>query len=496
LVENYTISCRLFIKSILTAISVVLLFCDALCSNTCIYKDSIIVYAAPVGEQLSAEYKVSVKNQEVPVYIAKVESSDKKYRDEEFSVKRFAGEYFEKAAFAYFDMQGGADITVSIPLTVNSVKILPSSAHIEVVIKGNTVSFHVASPQQLTIEINGNWIRSLHLFINPLEKDKPKPNDPNVIYFGPGIHTISHLEVDDNKTVYIAGGAIVRVVIDSNEKYQFEGESTVRLYSPSILLKGKNITLKGRGILDGSLCPTHARRLLTVKGENILLEGIILRDAPTWAMPISQSKNVRVDNLKLLGFRSNSDGIDIVSSKQVTVQNCFIRTNDDLVVVKTDKNQGTSENILVQKCVLWNQLAHALSIGAEVSEDVSNVVFRDCDIIHDTGREWSLRIFHSDAAVIKNVSFENIRIEEANRFISLWIGKGFWSRDEERGHIEKIKFKNISVIGKNLSIDLAGYDESHLIENTKFENIRINGQLLTKEMVKSNDFVKGVSINP
>ncbi|WP_420477481.1 glycosyl hydrolase family 28 protein, partial [Noviherbaspirillum sp. ST9] len=192
--------------------------------------------------------------------------------------------------------------------------------------------------------------------------NKPDPKDPNVIYYGPGIHNISHIQVGSNKTLYVAGGAILRATVDFSEKYSLEKETTVRLYSPSIVLNGNNIKLMGRGIIDGSLCPTHARRMISTQGKSILLQGVIIRDAPTWAMPVQCSENVIIDNLKLIGYRSNSDGINIVSSKKVTVQNCFVRTNDDLVVVKTNEGQGTAEHILVRNCVLWNHLAHALSI--------------------------------------------------------------------------------------------------------------------------------------
>ena len=71
--------------------------------------------------------------------------------------------------------------------------------------------------------------------------------------------------------------------------------------------------------------------------------------------------------------------------------------------------------------MLWNQVAHALSVGAELREDVDDVLFTDCDVIHDQGREWSLRLFHCDAAQITNIRFEDIRIEEAKKCISVWI---------------------------------------------------------------------------
>ena len=141
-----------------------------------------------------------------------------------------------------------------------------------------------------------------------------------------------------------------------------------------------------------------------------------------------------IKNVKLIGYRANSDGIDICNSRDVTVDGCFIRTLDDLIVVKSDQGQGEVRKVVAKNCVLWNEVAHALSVGAELRENVDDVLFTDCDIIHDLGREWTLRVYHCDSARISNIRFENIRIEETKRLISLWIGKAVWTRDEARGH--------------------------------------------------------------
>lgn len=108
----------------------------------------------------------------------------------------------------------------------------------------------------------------------------------------------------------------------------------MRTYSPTMVLRGDNITLRGRGIIDGSFSTTHARNLVQVEGTNIKLEGVILRDSSTWTIPIRRSQKVTVENVKLIGYRANSDGIDICNSQDVTVKNCFIRTLDDLVVLR------------------------------------------------------------------------------------------------------------------------------------------------------------------
>jgi hypothetical protein len=457
---------------------------------------TVRVYPAPAGEELSTNYAVTVEGQGVPVYLAKVAPVETARRWKAMDDKTNSANYFDLVSFASFDMQGPVTVTVTCPEEVQSAKILPTSARIVPSIRGRTLTFTVPAPKPLTIEVNGRWTNALHVFANPPEIAAPRPGDPNVLYFGPGIHEITHLVVTNNQTVYLAGGAVVRGVIGPTEKFSISGYSGLRTYSPTLLLKGANITVRGRGILDGGRSTTHARNLLVVQGSDIRIEGIILRDSSTWNMPIRRSDRVSVRNVKVLGYRANSDGIDICSSRDVTVEDCFLRTLDDLIVVKTDRGQGPSQRIVARNCVLWNEVAHALSIGAELREPVDDVLFTDCDVIHDQGREWTLRVYHCDSARISNVRFENLRIEESPRLISLWIGKAVWTRDDARGQIDGVTFQNIRATAKPLRVELKGFDETHLVENVLFRDVVVNGQPLAVGDVKTNEFVKTIRVEP
>jgi hypothetical protein len=346
---------------------------------------SVRVYPAPADEPLSKDFRVIVEGQEVPVYVAKVAPADPARRWKAMDDKANSADYYETASFASFDRLGTVTVTVVCPEAIQSAKVLPSSFGIPPTLEGRSLRLTLPEPKPLTLEVNGKWVGALHLFANPPESDAPKPGDANVLYFGPGTHDVSHQVVTNNQTVYVAGGAVVRGVIGPEEPFRISSYSGLRTYSPTFVLKGTNIAFRGRGIVDGSRCTTHARNLVFVQGQDITLEGVILRDASTWTVPIRQSDRVRVKNMKLLGYRANSDGIDICNSRDVTVEGCFIRTLDDLIVVKTDRGQGEARRIVAKDCVLWNEVAHALSIGAELREDVDDVCFTNCDVIHDLG---------------------------------------------------------------------------------------------------------------
>ncbi|MBN2507522.1 MAG: endo-polygalacturonase [Verrucomicrobia bacterium] len=453
-------------------------------------------WPAPVGEELSKDYSVRVEGQEVPVYVARVAPAEPARRWKAMDDKAKSADYFERASFACFDMHGAVRIIVTCPNVIRSARILPSSLKVKPVWHGNTLTVTLVETKPLTVEVNGNWVGALHLFANPPESPAPRPGDPGVIFFGPGIHEVSHVVVSNNQTVYVAGGAVVRGVVRPDEAYRISSYSGLRNYSPTFVLQGTNITFRGRGIVDGSRCPTHARNLILVQGRDITLEGVILRDASTWNVPVRQSDRVRITNLKILGCRANSDGIDICNSRDVTVDGCFLRTLDDLIVVKTDRGQGEARRIEARNCVLWNEVAHALSIGAELRENVDDVSFADCDVIHDKGREWTLRVYHCDAARVRNVRFENLRIEESPRLISLWIDKAFWSRDPGRGHIDGVTFRNIGATAAPLRIELKGFDEAHVVENVVFDRVVVNGRPLAAADLRTNVFVRRVAVRP
>ncbi|HSI15614.1 MAG TPA: glycosyl hydrolase family 28 protein [Chthoniobacter sp.] len=447
--------------------------------------DRVRTAPAPQGEPLSTQFKVSVEQTNVPVYLARVCSLSAEER-------KHLGPSLENqtttTSFASFDLGGPARVNVACTDEVKNVTVLPSARGLRATIIGKTFSFTVDKPGPLTIEVNGDAIHALHLFVDPVEKDQPNPTDPNVVYFGPGVHHVQSVAVNSGQTVYVAAGAVV---------YGDGGGDNPK--APIFRLQGSNITLRGRGIIDCSLCPLHTRSIVGVTGSHIRMEGVTLRDSSGFTLPVRRSDDVKIDNVKVFGWRGNSDGMDICNSRQVEITGCFLRTFDDLIVLKTDKGQGELRDVTVKNCVLWNEFAHALSLGAELREPLTNVLFSDCDIIRDKGREWLLRVYHCDAAPVKNVTFERIRIEESRRLMSVWIGKAVWSKQDERGHVDGVTFRNIQsaapAVGGPLA-DLVGFDAEHAVHGVRFENVTVGNRPLKQGDVRQNPFVSDVSVSP
>lgn len=446
----------------------ILLLAITLFSATAWAKGAPIIYPAPSGAPLGTNYLVTVNGKPVFVYDARIESihpNDPR-----------------NCSYAYFDLPAGetARVRVTVPAGFNTAKVRPVSADIIPQVSGHALQFSVSKPQHLAVTLNGSYVDPLFLFINPVEANPPQPGDAGVRYYGPGIHAVGHIQLTNNETVYLAGGAMVKGTFSSSHS--------------------TNITIRGRGILD---CHENKDSLMRFSNaRHIRLEGFIAVDHPPmkWAITFRSCDHVTVDNIKQMhGDHWSNDALNFVNSQHCRVSNCFLKTQDDCICIKAmGPSRRESKNIHVANCFLWNTWAHSLAIGAELNTDsVSNITFKDIDIVHlpfmvdawGWGKTFdyygALAIFNSDNAVVSNVRFEDIRVEIANktpRLINLRIARSNWTTTPDRGRIKDIVFKDIQLLneeGHGWDGYLHGFDESHPVENVTFENLKILGNTIS-----------------
>jgi hypothetical protein len=404
----------------------------------------LVTYDPPEEMAAAPEFEVEVNGQKVFVYNTR------------------------SAAIAYFSFEGKADVKVTFLSPVDNFDIRPQSLHIQGALYRNQICFTLDKPGNLSVEINRNIQRPLFIFANPLETTIPEKGSDRVIYFGGGkIHYPGVVQVKSDQTVYIAGGAVVRGSFMTG--------------------KGKNIRIMGRGILDNSLYQRGEHRPIEINEcENVLIDGIILTECKHWSCASFASKKVTYNNLKIVSDNDWDDGINIVGSQDVLVNQCFIRTKDDCIAVKSGVNYFTKfnsgsnvENVTVQNSVMWNGIwGNALEIGFETRSDtIRNITFRNCDLIHVEGSEGTFTIHNGDRAVVKNVLYEDIRVEDCKGWlIDFKILESRYSKDTQRGKIEDVKFKNITVEGEQFPCSqLLGFDETYRIKGIELEDFMIHG---------------------
>lgn len=346
----------------------------------------VVTYPAPPDRYLSTDYEITVDGKEVPVYRAYTQHFDKKY------------------SFVYFDIKGPVTVTVHSAFPLDHLVLLPDTAGINADIDGKTATFVVDRPLDFSFEPDGRN-SPLLLFINPLESAIPDPNDPQVVWFGPGEHNPENglIHLTEGQTLYLAGGAVVNAGIEAS---------------------GKNIRICGRGILDGSDWEHNAGPtdfMVNAMGcDNFIMQDIIIKGSYYWTIVPRDSDRVLIDHVRLAGSRvGNDDGVDPCNCSNVTIRRCFFRTDDDSVSPKGitraggEKTSRPVENILVEDCVFWVDFANVFRINTESSCPITrNIAVRDIDVIHfpDRDRVQIFWLHPTGEMPMENLSFERVRI--------------------------------------------------------------------------------------
>lgn len=392
-------------------------------------------------------------------------------------------------SYGYFDIAGTATITVHPDFSFNSFQIVPASLAIPASENGGTISFTLNGPTHVSIVFDNNYQgKTLHLFARKPETDIPDGEDPDVLYYGPGFHNLegqAPVTIGSNKTVYIAGGAVVRGRLMSNNT--------------------TNVTIRGRGILMNDYLSQDNYNDIALALGNVtqakVTDIIVNRNANNWTASMYQCSFVDVKNyIAISPWFASSDGFNMVSSHDITFDSVFIRTADDAIAIKGMSDQDPPNapaiyNITYEHAQLWADANNTIGIGAETkASSFYNIHFRDIDVLYNfDDRDHpdvlpdrsAINIFALHGTRIHDVSFENIRVEKAKRLINIEMDDSFyfgaisgdWSWP---GAIYNIHYKDITSTsdGSN-EIKLAAWDYTHPIYGVTFENVKINGNELS-----------------
>lgn len=204
-----------------------------------------------------------------------------------------------------------------------------------------------------------------------------------------------------------------------------------------------NVTVMGSGVIDGngeewwsncSKChytPGNDSSLCLTAGRPKLLEfqyvdglrvygsspatPLHLKDSPFWTLTPSYCENIHIHDLNItapMDRIGNTDGVNIDSSRNVVVENIWIKNSDDGVCIKAGlfgfgMNLAIpTENVLVRNITCAAGGRGGFALGSELSGGMRNITFKDSTLLGERG-------IHIKAALarggyIVNVTFENV----------------------------------------------------------------------------------------
>lgn len=471
----------------------------------------------PAEEEKCELYTVTINGIPADVYPARVSAYPYNYG---WPGHQRPLEQTEMSAFVSFESDEPVtlEITRTIPFTEAVVR--PLSKGVAPVISGNVVTFTLTETGQYSLELDG-YHHNLHIFADP---PSAFDSEDATLYFGPGVHHPGAVWLENNAKVYLDRDAVV--------------------YGSFLAASAENVTICGRGVIDGSyekrtsetlLLPLTreefgevgaTREIMEAYGaKNKLLngairlyhchhctiEGVICRDSSTFTIIPANCSHLHIDNVKMIGmWRYNSDGIDLFNCQDVLIENTFLRNFDDCMVVKGIKgwDHQNVKNIIMRKLVVWCDWGRALEIGAETcADEYENILFEDCDVIHAAYSMCDVQ--NGDRAFVHDVTFRNIRCEYTKyqlpdvlqtdmsapydpsaplshpRIILVKGYTGQWSNDGIAGRTEGIRFENIICWADEgidvAEINISGYAENHASTDIVIDGVIWNGRRLSKE---------------
>lgn len=422
----------------------------------------------------------------------------------------------EEAYFVSFDLSAKSEIKIEVNEDFDRYEIRPRSFALSDRREGRKIFLTVDRPMNFTVEIDG-MNNALHVFANPPQS---LPTG-DVIYYGAGEHKADLIWLESNQTLFIDEGAVVYGVIYAKdaENIKIMGRGVL---DASPYRRGNDDHAGGREVIDALLergfTPADMKyhgNLVLNHCKNCFIEGVILKDAPMWSTIIRNGcENITVDNIKIVGqWRYNSDGINICTSKKVTVKNSFIRSFDDCIITRgayLEGEDGNVENVLVENCVLWCDWGKCIETwcGHKPTE-IKNVVFKNNYLIHINAVALNITVWYgSDKSVVKDIKYEDIYIDlDKNYYFLQYDESGKDEFKKEMGFVPSIVqvsverlgkmvdlgsqrceaidddsdfnvyfgnifYKNVKYVGekRDMPITIKKYSEIHTIENVRAEN--------------------------
>jgi alpha-L-rhamnosidase len=165
----------------------------------------------------------------------------------------------------------------------------------------------------------------------------------------------------------------------------------------------------------------RARLALIESSRNVKVEGVTFKDSQFWNLHIYHCDGVTVSKTRFevpddYKQAPSTDGIDLDSSRNVTIDGCYFSITDDCIAAKgskgphaaQDKDSPPVEHIRIRNCI-YKRGGGVLTLGSEATI-VRDVVVENCRIIGNV-RIATLKLRPDTPQLYEDITFRNITSE-------------------------------------------------------------------------------------
>ncbi|WP_374163386.1 glycoside hydrolase family 28 protein [Arcticibacter sp. MXS-1] len=350
------------------------------------------------------------------------------------------------------------------------------------------------------------------------------------VYFPAGKYLTGPIHLKSNITILIDAGAELHFSDNFDHylpmvKSRYEGVDVTSFSPLFYAYKAENITIKGRGLIDGHgkkwwdfvegykegqprskwqymfdslnkdiLLPDEPRQMKRgflrppfiqpMFCKNVLIEGITIRNSPFWTVNPEFCENVTVTGVTINNPHSpNTDGINPESCKYVHISNCHISVGDDCITIKSGKDKPgramamPAENYTITNCTMLSGHGGVV-IGSEMSGDVKKITISSC-VFDGTDRGIRIKTARGRGGVVEEIRVDNIimkNIQEQAIVLDMQYAKTAVEPVTERTPaFRNIHLSNITASGVKQACYINGLEEMP-VDNISFNDINMEAE--------------------
>ena len=249
-----------------------------------------------------------------------------------------------------------------------------------------------------------------------------------------------------------------------------------------------------------SLRPSFIR---TMDSKNILIEGLHIVGSSMWTVHILYSQNVTIRDLIIETFPgANTDGMDIDSSQDVRISNCYLDTGDDAICLKSGKDaDGLRVNRPTANVAITNCTVHhghgAVVLGSETSGGFHNIVASNI-VCQGTQKGVRIKSTRGRGGVIENVRFDHWTMDGVDEAINV---TNYYTRGPEEPVSERtpvfrnIAISNMTINHSPLMINIEGLPEMP-VTGLQISNVIASGKVGMRAYNTRAMELHNVQVNP
>ena len=219
--------------------------------------------------------------------------------------------------------------------------------------------------------------------------------------------------------IAITGGGTLRAKMDVWHEWEGRPEPHMEALKRLYHMMSKGVPVEERRMTgdDANLRPQFIQ---FNRCENVLLEGVRIRNSPFWTIHPLLSKNIVIRRIDVHAHGHNNDGVDPEMSQNMLIEDSVFDQGDDAIAVKAGRNHDgwrlntPSKNIVLRGCTIRN--AHQLmAIGSELSGGVENVLVEDCKLEKSVGHLLFIKTNERRGGYVRNIHMRNITAGDIRR---------------------------------------------------------------------------------